>query len=147
MPDRAGGHHVPSLPTASFGRRLLCLFYESLLLVAVSFVAALVLLLAAHFAGAQIPRIALQAYLALVACCYFVPQWRTGQTLAMKTWRIRAVEVNGEPLNIRRALMRYILAVVSWLLLGAGYLWALADRDGQFLHDRLAGTRLVALPR
>jgi uncharacterized RDD family membrane protein YckC len=27
-----------------------------------------------------------------------------------------------------------------------GLLWALVDRDRQFLHDRLAGTRLVAVP-
>jgi len=26
--------------------------------------------------------------------------------------------------------------------LGTGYLWALFDRDRQFLHDRLAGTRV-----
>lgn len=147
MPDRARGPHASPLPTASIGRRLLCLLYEALLLAAITFAATLVLLLAAHFAGARVPRIALQAYLVLVAGCYFVPQWRTGQTLAMKTWRIRAVDLEGEPLTTRRALMRYALAVVSCLLLGTGYVWALADRDGQFLHDRLARTRLVSLPR
>jgi hypothetical protein len=26
---------------------------------------------------------------------------------------------------------------------GGGFWWALFDRDGQFLHDRLAGTRIV----
>jgi hypothetical protein len=26
---------------------------------------------------------------------------------------------------------------------GISLAWALADREGQFLHDRLAGTRLI----
>jgi uncharacterized RDD family membrane protein YckC len=29
-------------------------------------------------------------------------------------------------------------------LAGIGILWALFDRDGQFLHDRIADTRIVA---
>ena len=30
-----------------------------------------------------------------------------------------------------------------WLLV-VGYLWAILDADRQFLHDRIAGTRIVA---
>jgi len=33
-----------------------------------------------------------------------------------------------------------VLAVALWPL---SILWALVDRDRQFLHDRLAGTRLI----
>jgi hypothetical protein len=39
-----------------------------------------------------------------------------------------------------------MLAIASIALGGGGYWWALFDRDGQFLHDRLAGTRLVMNP-
>ncbi len=60
---------------------------------------------------------------------------------------MRVVSAGGGPLTTRQALMRYGASLLSWLLLGGGYLWALIDRDRQFLHDRLAGTRLVALPR
>jgi uncharacterized RDD family membrane protein YckC len=28
------------------------------------------------------------------------------------------------------------------LFFGVGFLWALFDRDRQFLHDRIAGTRI-----
>jgi len=35
------------------------------------------------------------------------------------------------------------LAWPSLAFLGCGLLWALFDRDRQFLHDRLAGTRIV----
>ena len=39
----------------------------------------------------------------------------------------------------RRAWLRYALAVPGLFALGLGYLWSFIDRDGQFLHDRLAG--------
>jgi uncharacterized RDD family membrane protein YckC len=55
----------------------------------------------------------------------------------MKAWRIRLVGVTP-----RRALARFVLALVL-VPTGIGILWALFDRDRQFLQDRLAGTRLV----
>jgi uncharacterized RDD family membrane protein YckC len=35
------------------------------------------------------------------------------------------------------------LATLGYLTAGVSILWVLIDRDRQFLHDRLAGTRLV----
>jgi uncharacterized RDD family membrane protein YckC len=40
-------------------------------------------------------------------------------------------------------VLRACLALAGYLCLGITVLWALVDRDGQFLHDRIAGTRLV----
>lgn len=86
------------------------------------------------------------AHLFLVNGAYFVWFWRkAGQTLAMQTWRIRLVGASGQRVTLRQALLRYVLCWPS--VLGVvGLLWALVDRDRQFLHDRLAGTRLVAVP-
>jgi uncharacterized RDD family membrane protein YckC len=52
----------------------------------------------------------------------------------MKAWRIRLVDVTPG-----KAVLRFLLLV----LLPVSIVWALIDRDRQFLHDRLAGTRLV----
>jgi len=52
------------------------------------------------------------------------------------------IRENGQPVGLGRAIWRYALAWPS-LLLCVGLLWALVDRDRQFLHDRLAGTRIV----
>ncbi len=38
------------------------------------------------------------------------------------------------------------LAFATLAVSGVGLGWALFDRDRQFLHDRLAGTRLVLVP-
>jgi uncharacterized RDD family membrane protein YckC len=61
----------------------------------------------------------------------------------MKTWKMRVEMADGAPLTLRIAAIRYVLALAGLLCLGLGFLWALADRDRQFLHDRLAGTRIV----
>jgi uncharacterized RDD family membrane protein YckC len=89
-----------------------------------------------------------QAYLVLVCGVYFVAQWaRGGQTLPMKTWRLRLVAADGSALSVRQAALRYVVALAGMLLAGVGFLWALFDRDHQFLHDRLARTRIVRVPK
>jgi uncharacterized RDD family membrane protein YckC len=92
--------------------------------------------------------------------------WRKrGQTLAMQTWRMRVVNADGSRISVGRAVARYVLAWV-WVAVAVGVIhlsgasrWAGAgvalacllawgalarlDPQRQFLHDRLAGTRLV----
>jgi len=75
---------------------------------------------------------------------YFTWFWtRGGQTLAMQTWKMRVVSVKGEKLTKKQAITRYLLAILSFSFFGVGIFWALFDRDHQFLHDRLAGTRII----
>jgi uncharacterized RDD family membrane protein YckC len=89
-------------------------------------------------------RHVLQVYVLVVAGAYFVGFWsHGGQTLAMKTWRIRVVRFDGLPVTRGRAVHRFVLAILGLLAVGAGFIWALFDRDRQFLHDRLAGTAIV----
>ena len=88
-------------------------------------------------------RTAYQIYLFLVLGFYFSYFWhRSGQTVPMKTWRFRLVDRQGQRPSWPRAVLRYLLA---WFGLpsGASILWALLDREGQFLHDRLTGLRLI----
>jgi uncharacterized RDD family membrane protein YckC len=125
-------------------RRALSMVYEALLLVAVLIAGALPFLLLTREADPSLARLLLQLYLLALCGAYFIWQWlRGGQTLPMKTWRIRLVTRDGAPLTLRRAVCRYLLALAGLALLGAGFLWAFIDRDRQFLHDRLAGTRIV----
>ena len=85
-----------------------------------------------------------QLYLLGLAGAYFAWQWvRGGQTLPMKTWRLKLVTREGSPLTRAHALARLVFAIAGTAAFGAGFLWALADRDGRFLHDRLAGTKIV----
>jgi len=129
---------------AGMGRRMLSMLYESLVVLALAFLSGLAFYGAANGRLSGEIRHVFQVYLFLVLGAYFVVCWtRGGQTLSMQTWKIRVVRNNGLPLGAGRALLRYALAWPSIAILGCGLLWALFDRDHQFLHDRLAGTRVV----
>lgn len=158
----------PQVPT--IGRRLISMVYETLLGLAVLFLPFLVFEIASHASHANVIEHMRQALAFLVLGAYFIHQWsRQGQTLAMKTWRIKVVMPGRSHVPLQAAAVRYLLSwmwilpaamldhalgLERWQALGviaAGILaWsttALLDRDRQFLHDRLTGTRLVQLPK
>ncbi len=138
---------APRPPAASIKRRLLSLIYESLVLAAILLAGALPAVMLTRTWDPAIARGALQLWLAGVCGVYCVWQWvSAGQTLPMKTWRLRVVTNDGSPLTPARATARYALALVSTFALGLGFVWALLDRDRQFVHDRLAGTRIIDTP-
>lgn len=130
-------------------RRLAGMAYESLLLSGLLLIG---LVLPNVLIGALAHRIAssviLWAQLFLILLVYFVGFWsHGGQTLAMKTWRIRLISRSGHPVRPTQALVRFLWCWPSLALGGIGLLWAIFDRDRQFLHDRLAGTQLIAADR
>ncbi|MFZ1909026.1 MAG: RDD family protein [Burkholderiales bacterium] len=130
-------------------RRLAAMTYEGTLLFGVAFVSTALFLLASGGAsGLEGWRhLALQVYLGAVFAGYFLWCWlRGGQTLAMKAWHIRLVAPGRVRVPPGKALLRFVLAVLL-VPSGIGILWALFDPERQFLHDRLAGTRLVSVPR
>jgi uncharacterized RDD family membrane protein YckC len=139
---------------AGLRRRLASLSYESLLLLGV-LAAAFILpwtlvfwLLEMRNPPSWLGGLEL-LHIFILSGGYFVWFWhRRGQTLAMQTWRLKVVSASdGRNLSWRRACLRYALAWPSTLLCGAGILWALFDPGKLFLHDRLAKTRVVLLPR
>lgn len=141
----------PALSTVpGIGRRLVVALYESLLLLGVLSVTFIVPNIAVGMVHGTVPDGHwLWLHLATVLGIYFVWLWSlNGQTLAMQTWRVRLIDAaTGEKVTWRRALLRYALAWPAWLACGVTVIWALFDRDGQYLHDRMAGTRLVTLPK
>lgn len=62
----------------------------------------------------------------------------------MKTWKLRLISDEGSAIRPLQAVLRYLAAWPSILFFGIGIFWALFDKDGQFLHDRIAGTRIVS---
>ena len=139
---------VPPIPLppldAPLYRRLLSLIYESLLLAAVLMAGALPFSVAAETADRIATRPLFQLYLLVLAATYFTWQWLNGgQTLPMKTWRLKLVTGDGASLTRAHAFKRLVFAIAGTAAFGAGFLWALVDRNRRFLHDRLAGTKII----
>jgi len=137
-----------ALRAPALGRRLASGVYELLILAALAMVATFPFLAVLGDSTQGWRRHVLQVWLLVVAGAYFAWFWtRGGQTLPMKTWRIRLVRADGAGVGLWRAIHRYVIAALGFLALGLGFWWALVDRDRQFLHDRLAGTALVDVPK
>lgn len=120
------------------------MLYEALLLVAVLFIAAFLFIAIARDATSPGIRPIFQLYLVGVVAAYFLWYWlHGGQTLPMKTWRLRLVSVNDDPIALKQAGLRFMLAAIG-IATGLSILWAFFDRDRQFLHDRLARTRIIS---
>lgn len=135
----------PPVHMPGFFRRVACMLYESLLLLGVLSVTFMVphLILGMGF-NVTLPGWILMTHVFIVLGVYFVWFWsHGGQTLAMQTWKIHLTTVTGTSPTLGRMLLRYALAWPGLIYFGVGLIWALFDRDRQFLHDRLAGTRLV----
>ena len=142
------------------------MLYESMLLFGVLFMSGWLFSTLLQQRHALYLRHAMEAWLFVVLGVYFIWFWtHGGQTLAMKTWRFRLVAADGSPVGRWRAVLRFLLAWL-WVLPGLALastlhekqwtlvlvpainllLWAATirlDPQRQFLHDRLAGTRLV----
>ncbi|MDO9479837.1 MAG: RDD family protein [Hydrogenophaga sp.] len=162
IPDDAAKSPLQAPPLL---RRMACWLYEGMLMFGVVFIAGYLFSTLTQTRNALDNRHLQQAFLFVVFGIYFTWFWAKGQTLAMKTWHIRVVDAAGRSLTQGRALLRYVLSWL-WFLpplaaagvysLGSGEttvltmgwiaIWAILSRfhpQQQFLHDALAGTRLV----
>jgi uncharacterized RDD family membrane protein YckC len=136
---------LPGQPAALL-RRLAAIFYDSLLLIALEMIAAALWL--PIFGDAPASEHSLyrvyQLFLLLVAFAFFAGFWiKGGQTLGMRAWRLRVCSRDGGALSLRQAAIRFAVAILSWLALGAGFLWSLVDPQRRTWHDIASDTVLV----
>lgn len=156
--------------TPTVKRRIISMVYEAFLLLAVEMLATALYMLVTGNRQEPVYQHGRNFVLFLVAAAYFVHFWTdSGHTLAMKTWRIKLVQPGYARVPFRIAAIRYLLSW-GWFLPALAVCWALGlqkgqiaaalavgvvawgltaffDKDRQFLHDKLAGTRLVSLPK
>lgn len=125
-------------------RRLVVIIYDTLLLFAVLFFASLLVMLPLRITPEHSLYGLYVAYIYSVSFVFFGWFWtRSGQTLGMKTWKVRLQSTDGKQISWRHAALRFVAAIVSWLLLGGGFLWSLVDHKRRTLHDIVSGTELI----
>jgi uncharacterized RDD family membrane protein YckC len=159
--------------TAGLWRRFGAFVHELLFLVAYLFIVGLIFAaFSGESMSAGRPQILTgavatfqQLYLFATIGAYFIFFWTRGRrTLAFKTWHLRLVSARDQASapSIKQAVIRYLATWIGpalaltifatlgksvggwWILaLFANFLWAIADPAKQFLHDRIAGTRVA----
>ena len=71
---------------------------------------------------------------------YFWSSLGGGQTPGMRVFRLRIVRVDGTPLSVVGALLRFVGLIISVIALGIGVFWVAFDANKQGWHDKIAST-------
>ncbi|MGD8311244.1 MAG: RDD family protein [Gammaproteobacteria bacterium] len=131
---------------AGLFRRLIAMFYDALLLLSVLLLAtALAMLITRGTLHYHNPFF--RTYLFMIWFMFFAWFWtHGGQTLGMRAWKLRVQRLDGGPITLWQALLRFLTAIPSLALGGLGFLWLLADRDRMTVYDRISESVIVRLP-
>jgi uncharacterized RDD family membrane protein YckC len=125
----------PSGPRASFGRRLIAIIVDDIL---VGIVYGILF--------AVIGRGGAYGLGLLVSVAYFTffEGSASGQTVGKRIFDIRVIDyASGGSIGYGRALLRQIGRILSGLACLLGYLWMLWDKEKQTWHDKIANTVVV----
>ena len=131
------------MQSPGFFRHIAIITYDSLLLLALLFLATAIVL--PFNAGEAYTTTQYFFPIYLLTVCFLFYGWfwtHGGQTLGMKTWKIKALKLDGQPMTWWDALKRFFSAIFSWLFFGCGFLWKFFDKKKYTWHDHLSQTSL-----
>jgi uncharacterized RDD family membrane protein YckC len=135
--DKATQDKEPKV--ASLGVYLAALFYDSLLILAVLFVASVLYMLPyvlnSDIDSSQTKNLSTSAfqtpiyktYIFIIWFTFFAWFWtRAGQTLGLRVWKLAIQSKDGKLISLWQALLRFLSALAPWLL--ALFLYHLAGK-------------------
>lgn len=148
-------------PRAGLIRRLAAALYDFLLCTAIAMVITLIYqqgFLRAIYGSEQLmqmsqagmldrdPLLASLVFMGLFG--FFALFWtRNGQTLGMQAWNLRVQNRDGSAISLTQALLRFLVAIPSWLIFGLGFAWMLWSKDQLTWHDSYSESVVVRLPK
>ena len=134
---------------AGFFRRLFALFYDWFLLLALLFATAAIFNAINHGIAIESDnKLYIPLVITLLTITFFFFTWfwtHGGQTLGLKTWKCRVVDINGGNISWQQATIRFFVAIVSVSAFGIGFLWSMFHRDRKTWHDMASNTQLIDL--
>ncbi|MBK8476839.1 MAG: RDD family protein [Opitutaceae bacterium] len=130
--NRNRGWTGPDLPRADFFQRLWALLID-IVLVAVG-------------GGVSLAFALLPFPLLFGGYVFAMWQWK-GTTVGGIIFNLQVVRLDGRPMDVATALVRTLVAFLSVVAAGLGFLWCLWDPEGQTWHDKVAGTVVVRVPK
>ena len=147
-------------PYAGLPRRLAAMAYDTLLSLALLMVVtfAYLMCLKLIYGEAQLKAMSeagalngdplLSTLLLFSLFAFFAKFWtHNGQTLGMQVWGVRVQNADGSAIDLWQALLRFLLAIISFLCFGLGFFWMLFDKQKRSWHDIYSGSCTVQLPK
>jgi len=127
----------------SIWRRFGAILYDSFLVLAILIIMSIPLY-SFDLQENESLKIIIQIYYYLITQYFFVWFWVNNQgTLGMKTWKIKIISDSEEPLSYKKAVIRFNIAILSFLFFGLGFLISMFRKDRKCLHDFISRTILV----
>ena len=126
-------------------RRSASILYDSLLVLAV------LIIMSLPFFSFNLEenlslKIIVQIYYYLITQYFFVWFWVNNEgTLGMKTWKIKIVSEDGNKISYIEAIIRFNVAIFSFIFFGLGFLMCFLRKDKKCLHDFISKTVLIKL--
>lgn len=144
MPTQEQNNDPSGKPPITLLRRLGAIFYDSFLLLTVLFVASFIIVIPTGIKPEDPFFFLFQLYIFVIAYLFYAWCWtRGGQTLGMRTWKMKLVYEDGSKVTWGQALLRFVVAIFSWLLFGLGFLWSIWDKQHRTWHDIVSKTNLI----
>ena len=147
-------------PSAGLTRRLAAIFYDFLLCIALLIIVTFIykLILMGFYGQEQLKQMSdsgaldgdplLSTVLFMSLFGFFAKFWtHNGQTLGMQVWGLRIQNKDGTAITLWQAMLRFLVAIGSLLLLGLGYLWVIWDKEKRTWHDIYSESLVVHLPK
>ena len=127
-------------PSASLFKQLAAMVYDSLLILAILFVAVGITILFNR--GVAIDPPLVYMFFFIVIFVFYGWFWKkSGQTLGMRAWKIQIVsEIGGYP-SWPVSFLRLVFAMFSFACIGMGYWWRIFKP--YTWHDKLSQTKVI----
>lgn len=151
MPKKIFPEESSLITKASLIKRLMAMLYDTLICAALMLVTTgIYTAISYELTGAESTSgdPLLSSILFITLYLFFAYFWtRSGQTLGMQVWHLRIQNEDSSSISWLQALLRFIMAIISFIPAGAGYLWLLIDKDNKAWHDRFSESVVVKIPK
>lgn len=151
MPKKIFPEENSLITKAPLIRRLTAMLYDTLICAALMLVTTGVYTAISHKITGQESTSGdplLSSILFITLYLFFGYFWtRSGQTLGMQVWHLRIQNEDSTSISWLQALLRFMMAIISFICIGAGYIWMLIDKDKKAWHDRFSESVVVRIPK
>ena len=126
-------------------RRLASIFYDGVLVVAIVIITSFPYF-SFDIQENNLLKVTKQIYYYLITQYFFVWFWvNSAATLGMKSWKIKIVDINGNNISYKKAIVRFNASILSISIFGLGFLISIFRKDKKCLHDIISRTQLIKI--
>ena len=130
----------------NLARRIGAILYDSLLLLSILLIVTSLFVIFFRLTPENPFFIIYQAFIFVISFFFYSWFWtHGGQTLGMKTWKFKITSIDGSKVTWEKATIRFLMAIISILLLGLGFFWSILDKNNRTWHDIVSKTHLVRI--